>query len=61
TALDLKIDENVNGYIEKTTPQDTDLVPLQDLNASGNPLKKLTWGNTKTTLIIVLLENFLKC
>ncbi len=39
----------VNGATEKTTPVDADMTVLTD-SASSNTLKKLSWGNIKSTL-----------
>lgn len=42
--------ENINGYDEKTTPDDADLLPLSD-NTISFSIKKLTWANIKNTII----------
>ena len=46
----LKVDTNMSGYTSKTTPIDADLIPLSD-SASTFGIKKLSWANTKATLI----------
>ena len=48
--VNTKIDYNMSGYTEKTTPVDTDLLPLSD-SAATFGIKKLTWANIKATLI----------
>lgn len=45
----LKVDTDMSGYTSKTTPIDTDLIPLSD-SASTFGIKKLSWLNLKTTL-----------
>ena len=42
----LKVDTNMSGYTSKTTPVDTDLIPLSD-SASTFGIKKLSWANLK--------------
>ena len=39
----------IHGAVEKTTPADTDTVPVID-SAASNALKKTTWANIKATL-----------
>ena len=46
----LKVDTNMSGYTSKTTPVDSDLLPLSDSVASFG-LKKLSWSNLKATLL----------
>ena len=45
----LKVDTNMSGYTSKTTPVDTDLLPLSDSSSSFG-IKKLSWTNLKATL-----------
>ena len=45
----LKVDTNMSGYTSKSTPVDSDLIPLSDSSSSFG-IKKLSWANLKTTL-----------
>ena len=49
TEVALKIDKDISLYTSKTTPIDSDLIPLSD-SASSFGIKKLTWANIKATL-----------
>jgi hypothetical protein len=48
--MSLGIDAQTHAATSKTTPVDTDEVPIVD-SASSFSLKKLTWGNIKATLL----------
>lgn len=45
----LKVDTNMSGYTAKSTPTDSDLIPLSD-SVSSFGIKKLTWANLKANL-----------
>ena len=45
----LKVNTDMSGYTSKTTPLDSDLLPLSDSTSSFG-IKKLSWANLKATL-----------